>query len=175
MITSTDITALAVRVGNLRVGLTERTEPPSRGADEGRASHVADKPPSPEERSSAVVVTISDAALARARESEGREEAPQPSAARLAVRAAIRAEASRTAEAMQKQFAWMAESVRRFDETGELWTGDMNGQLVRCEGKYANCAPKDPEAYFDRLRAGLDGYRKGIEHQLQVAASAASW
>lgn len=96
-----------------------------------------------------------------------REKPELSSAARLQVRD----EAARTAEVMTKQLAWMEEAVRRFDNTGEIWIADNNGQLVRAEGRYAGAAPKDPQAYFDGLRRGLDGYRQGIEQQRRTASS----
>ena len=175
-----DLTVLAVRAGNLRAGIgasgagRENTQAPAPAAgaapERGPAVQV-------DARTRALAEALAGAEVdAAARPGDGTEveEAARPgdgAGTPSANRLAVRAQAARAVEAMRKQLAWMEEAIRRFDETGEVWTGDSNGNLVRCEGPRAACVPPDARAYFERLRAGLANYRKSIEIEMQTAAS----
>lgn len=163
-----DLTVLAVRAGNLRAGIG------ASGAGRENTQAPAPAAGAAPERGPAVQVDAHTRALADAIAGAEVEEAARPgdgAGAPSANRLAVRAQAARAVEAMRKQLAWMEESIRRFDETGEVWTGDNNGNLVRCEGPYAACVPPDARDYFERLRAGLANYRKSIEIEMQTAAS----
>jgi hypothetical protein len=169
----TDITALAVRMGNARLGLRDGVEPQVRQAPEvGAASGAAAAQPVAA-RTEAVVVTLSPEAVAKASASSSGSDYFDERAIRMSgaeTRKFILNDTLRSIDAATRQLGWMTEQVRKFDETGEVWQPNGNGVLGPPTRELDWAIYGGPAGYINALRERLPGFAKSIDTMRESAA-----
>jgi Rad3-related DNA helicase len=162
-----DITTLATQMHNIRIGLpgAAGTAPSASPKDAAVGDEASEKEAA---TTSAVTIALSPQALeamaAEAANAGGRENSRGEDVGRI-----VADQALAKAAAMEKQLTWMKAQVQKYEETGEIWMGDMNGELKPMARPHDFAEHGGPAAYMEQVRKSLAGFAQNIEKQYRTA------
>lgn len=166
-----DITALATTMHNIRIGIAQAAGPaPAASSKDAAAGDDASKQDAG--TSSAVTIALSPEAQEALQEAEA---SPDDSGGRKLnsrgedVGRIVADQALAKAAAMETQLAWMKAQVQKYDETGEIWMGDMYGELKPMARPHDFAENGGPAAYMEQVRKSLAGFAQNLEKQYRTA------